>query len=144
MPNMTARRIVAAALLMGMAQAQPGAAQSATSPAVQIELSTAQTLNGACQLSFVVTNTHASTIDQAVYEMVLFDADGRVHQLTLLDFQDLPAGRPRVRQFAFEGTDCAALSRILVNGAQTCAGAPDGACLDGLRLTSRAGLELVG
>lgn len=141
------KHMVASALVLGMAWTSPVAADSAaagTSPGVSIELSTAQAQNGACQLSFVVTNRHPTGIARAVYEVVLFDADGRVDQMSLLDFQDLPAGRARVRQFAFDGADCAGISRILINGASTCEGVADGACITGMTLSSRAETELVG
>ena len=82
-----------------------------------------------------------------VYEVVLFDGAGAVSQLTLLDFEDLPASRPRVRQFAFPGKACSDISRILINGAETCTGEGlgDGACTDTLDLKSRVETtELIG
>ncbi|WP_278923471.1 MULTISPECIES: hypothetical protein [Pseudophaeobacter] len=114
-------------------------------PAIAMELSAAEDLNAQCKLSFVVTNGHKSDVEQAVYETVLFDAAGQVARLTLLDFQDLPAGRPRVRQFQFPQA-CADISRVLINGAQTCSAPalPKGACSQGLSLTSRVKVELLG
>ncbi|MFT6456918.1 hypothetical protein [Pseudophaeobacter arcticus] len=113
--------------------------------AISIELSAAEDIGAACKLSFVVTNSHGQDIDKAVYEMVLFDAAGQVSRLTLLDFQDLPAGRLRVRQFQFP-QPCADISRVLINGAQTCtaAGLDVGGCSQGLTLTSRTKMELLG
>jgi len=69
-----------------------------------------------------------------------------VAKLTLLDFQDLPAGRLRVRQFQFAGLACSEISRVLINGADTCEGdkLPDGACDKGLTLRSLTDMELIG
>jgi hypothetical protein len=114
-------------------------------PAVSLELSRADASGGACTLSFVAQNAHASDISSAVYETVLFDAEGRVAKLTLLDFQDLPSGRMRVRQFHFADLPCSGISRILINGASTCEGdgLPPAAC-GAPSLASREKMELLG
>lgn len=131
----------AAVLLAGL-----GGAARAADPAVSIELSAAEQIGEACLLSFVAQNSHAQDIGQAVYETVLFDAKGQVARLTLLDFQDLPAGRMRVRQFQFPYA-CDGISRVLINGATTCTGGadlPEAACSRGITLSSRIDLELLG
>ncbi|MFS4583525.1 hypothetical protein [Phaeobacter sp. C3_T13_0] len=112
--------------------------------ALSIELSSAQTDGASCLLSFVTQNTYAQDVAQAVFETVLFDASGQVSQLTLLDFQDLPAGRTRVRQFQFPMA-CTDISRVLINGAETCHGTdlPENACTHDLTLTSKV-MELAG
>lgn len=129
--------LVGAANAQHAAQAAPGV--------VSIELSSAEEIGEACKLSFVVTNGHDKDIAQAVFETVLFDSAGQVSRLTLLDFQDLPAGRLRVRQFQFPQA-CADISRVLINGAQTCstAGLEQGACSQGLTVTSRTKIEVLG
>ena len=113
---------------------------------LQIELNAADDVDGACRISFVVENRLGGALSGTVFETVIFDADGAVERLTLFDMRDLPAGRPRVRQFLIEGTPCSRIGRILFNGAQTCTGegAADGACMDRLRLTSRTDIELLG
>ncbi|WP_052249151.1 hypothetical protein [Leisingera sp. ANG-Vp] len=127
-----------------LAAANSAAAGGAAKPGVSIELSAAEPAGEACKLSFVVQNAHAADIGKAVYETVLFDARGQVARLTLLDFQDLPAGRLRVRQFQFPQA-CEGISRVLINGADTCAGEglPEGACSRGLTLSSKV-MELAG
>ncbi|KIC08742.1 hypothetical protein RA19_17785 [Leisingera sp. ANG-M1] len=127
-----------------LAAANSAAAGEAAKPGVAIELSAAEPAGEACKLSFVVQNAHAADIGKAVYETVLFDARGQVARLTLLDFQDLPAGRLRVRQFQFPQA-CEGISRVLINGADTCAGEglPEGACSRGLTLSSKV-MELAG
>ena len=129
--------------------AQGQSAEQEAAPAdgpkgLSIELSAADDVGSACRMSFLVQNGTGGDISQAVYEMVLFGGEGQVALMTLLDFQELPSGRPRVRQFQFEGLACADISRVLINGAETCAGADEGACIDGLELTTRTGTELIG
>ena len=113
---------------------------------LQIELNAAADVDGACRISFLVENRLGADLSEAVFETVLFDADGAVERLSLFDMRDLPAGRPRVRQFQIEGIACTGIQRILFNGAQTCngEGLDKGACMDGLGLTSRTEIELLG
>jgi len=121
-------------------------AETSVKLGVSIELSTAEMVGDACRLSFVVQNGHGQDIVSSVYETVLFSTAGQVAKLTLLDFQDLPAGRLRVRQFQFAGLACGEISRVLINGADTCEGdkLPDGACDKGLTLRSLTDMELIG
>lgn len=113
---------------------------------VSIELSSAEERDQSCLLSFLTENTYDTDIDGAVYETVLFGTEGEVALLTLLDFQDLPAGRPRVRQFQFDGMACNQITRILINGVQECTyqGDMDNACMSNLRLKSRLETEMIG
>ena len=67
---------------------------------VTIELNAVAPVDAACRMSFLIQNGHASDIRQAVFEAVLFDDQGRVERLTLFDFGELPAARPRVRPAA--------------------------------------------
>lgn len=122
----------------------PMTAMAQDAPGVSIELSGTEDVGTACRMSFLITNGHAQDIEKAVYELVLFGASGGVAQMTLLDFRDLPSGRPRVRQFQFEGLACKDIPRVLINGAETCVGAPEGGCIDNLNLTTRTGTEVIG
>lgn len=135
-------RIVTLGLALAVTAVAPSV--SAQEKGISIDLSAAGDTGGACRMSFVATNNTKQTIAKAVYEVVLFNTDGAVAQMTLLDFQELPAGRPRVRQFQFSGLPCADVPRILINGAATCDGAPEGTCIDALHLSTRTGTELVG
>ena len=137
------RHLMAAACAAMMIPAT-ALAKDPVPPGVALDLSAAEQIGGACKLSFVATNSHASDITQAVYEVVLFGADGAVAQMTLLDFRDLPAGRPRVRQFQFNNMACDEIPRLLINGAATCDGAPAGGCIKGLQLSTRTGTEVIG
>lgn len=124
----------------------PASAQDSQGAHVSIELNAVQQVEDACRISFVIQNGHGFDIEQAVYEAVLFDTDGRVERLTLFDFGALPAARPRVRQFVVPGLACASLGRLLINGAETCAGTdvPKDACGKDLGLRSRIDVEVLG
>ncbi|MCG7624177.1 hypothetical protein [Epibacterium sp. Ofav1-8] len=112
---------------------------------VQIELNALQDQGGACRLSFLATNARNTDIEEAVYEIVLFDRSGGVMMLTLFDFRDLPAGRPRVRQFDLPETACADVGRVLLNGASRCQSAGESTiCEEALSLSSRTDVELLG
>ncbi len=113
---------------------------------VQIELNALTDQGGACRLSFLAQNVHHDDIEQAVYETVLFDRAGGVMMLTLFDFQDLPTGRPRVRQFDLADLSCEAIGRMLINGASQCrsGGGASEICTQALGLSSRTDVELLG
>ncbi|ETX30371.1 hypothetical protein [Roseivivax isoporae] len=143
---MTRTIALASAALVAAWAAGPAAAQEELGPRLSIELNAAETDAGSCKLSFVVMNGHPTAIDRAVFETVLFDAEGQVDRLTLFDFGALPAGRTRVRQFVIPETGCDGLGRVLFNGAETCEAGDlgAGACEADLRLETRTGIEVSG
>ncbi len=114
--------------------------------AVLIELNATKSNADSCTLTFLILNGHASQIDKAVYETVLFNSGGQVDRLTLFDFGALPPGRPRVRQFSVPGIQCDAVGQVLINGAHTCEAAEldESACQDGLVLDTRTDIEVTG
>ncbi|WP_323769520.1 hypothetical protein [Antarctobacter sp.] len=122
------------------------AAQEVQGAHLSIELNALEPVEDACRMSFLIQNGHTTDIEQAVYEAVLFDTDGQVNRMTLFDFGELPAARPRVRQFIISGLACAGLGRLLINGAETCSGEGivPGACTKGLELRSRTDVEIIG
>ena len=134
--------VLSAILLAGSVAAQDAEAPSGLS----VELNAATAAEAGCTLSFLITNGYASPVEKAVFETVLFDQNGQVDRLTLFDFGQLPSGRPRVRQFTLPETSCDGIGRILVNGAESCE-APElgaNACTEGLWLSTRTGIEVVG
>jgi hypothetical protein len=135
--------LVAAGALPAMASAQsPGNASSR----LVLELNTLQDTGTACRLTFLARNETGATIDQAVFETVIFDTSGGVVSLSLFDFRDLPADRPRVRQFDVPGIACGSVGKALINGASTCLveGTESMVCQDALSLESRLAVEFLG
>nr|WP_274705538.1 hypothetical protein [Salipiger pentaromativorans] len=119
-------------------------ALAAQEGALALELNAQEQTETGCKLSFLARNSHDSDIAGAVFETVLFDTGGQVERLTLFDFGALPAGKPRLRQFVVPGLQCEALGQILINGATRCEAGTPGACTQGLRLTSRTDVEMMG
>ncbi len=113
---------------------------------ISLELSAAELRGQSCLLSFVAENTTNDDLAEVVFETVLFGAEGQVALLTLLDFEQLPVGRPRVRQFQFDGLSCDQISRVLINGAEQCQTkvGPTDACTDALRVKSRLNIDMIG
>lgn len=144
---MSILRLALAVLMAGsfpvMASAQSSEAPEAK---LHLELNTVQDVNGACRLTFMARNETGSAIDQAVFETVIFDSSGGVVSLALFDFRELPADRPRVRQFDLPGMSCDTVGQALINGANTCVvnGADSELCDAALSLGSRLEVELLG
>lgn len=131
-----------AALAAGAAEAE----QSQPDPVLRIELNTATDVEGACRLSFLAENGLSVDLDALVLETVVFTTERQVDRLTLFDFQTVPAGRPRVRQFDLAGVTCAGMGSLLINGVEACSG--DGIeptdCQGALQLESRTEIEVQG
>ena len=138
-------RALAIALLSapGLVYAQ---SEGAAKPALSLELNSVQDVAGACRFTFVAANNTGTAIDKAVFETVIFDADGAVVRLSLFDFRALPEGRPRVRQFDVPAMGCETIGQVLINGTSSCIvnGAENAVCSDGLQLNSRITMKLLG
>jgi len=115
-------------------------------PHLSLELNAMQQLEGACRIVFLADNRLGTDLEALSYETVLIDTDGVVDRLTLFDFQSLPEGRMRVRQFDLENAQCGRIGRVLINGAAACKGeglAGD-ECIDKLTVSSKTGTEIAG
>ena len=138
----------ALALLLAIASPTAALSQSADPAGAHlfVELNAVQDVGGACRLTFLARNETGTSINKAVFETVIFDTSGGVVRLSLFDFRDLPANRPRVRQFDLPGMGCDAVGQALINGANACvvAGAESGICRESLSLSSRIDVELLG
>ncbi|MBF9036697.1 hypothetical protein HKCCE2091_20880 [Rhodobacterales bacterium HKCCE2091] len=122
------------------------AQEDAPDGTLSIELNTVIEAEGACRLTIMARNGLGADISALVLETVLLTREGIVERLTLFDFQAVPGGRPRVRQFDVAGLACADLGQVLVNGVETCAGdgiAAEG-CEAGLTLSTRTDVEVTG
>ncbi|MDQ2704910.1 MAG: hypothetical protein M3Y43_07085 [Pseudomonadota bacterium] len=123
------------------AAASPVSAQDAEAPvpdpapALVLELNSAQPSDKGCRLTFVVTNNLGAELTKAAFEIALFNESGVVDRLTVLDFNELPEGKTKVARFDLAGTDCAKVSRVLINHATECTGAgiDPKACLSQLK-----------
>ena len=138
------------ASLQGFALAGEALGQDTAAPAepplLAVELNLVEQHEKTCRLTFVAQNTLGGDLLALVFETVLFDRAGQVIDLTLFDFQDLPDGSPRVRQFDLADVSCASIGRVLFNDVHACTSeslTPE-VCATGLRWSSRTGVEVLG
>lgn len=127
-----------------LAQEGPEAGeQDAADGGLSIELNKLDSRDKSCLFTFVASSDLESDLDKVSYEMVLFDGEGLVQRMTVLDFQELPAGSTRVRQFNLPDTRCGDVSRVLVNDSAACdgEGVEPGTCMSALSLSSRSNVE---
>jgi hypothetical protein len=129
--------LVALAVLPARAQ------ETAKSPGLALELNAAQPSDKGCRLTFVVTNNLGAELTKAAFEIALFNDAGVVDRLTVLDFNELPAGKTKVARFDLAGTDCTKISRVLVNHATECTGTgvDPKACLREFKPETKSGIS---
>ena len=111
----------------------------ADAPSLMLELNAVAEQEAGCRITFVATNTLGADLSALALEAVIFTPDGLVYRLALLDFQELPQARPRVRQFDLPGLSCNRIGQVLINAVGTCTadGLPPAACTDAMQVTSR-------
>ncbi|MEM6376292.1 MAG: hypothetical protein AAF686_08620 [Pseudomonadota bacterium] len=143
---MWSRLVLITAMLGNVPGIAPAQETAPDIPVLYLELNALSDVDQACRLSFVARNETDRGIEKAVFETVIFDANGGVARLSLFDFRDLPLGRPRVRQFDLADISCAEVGRVLINGASNCIA--DGETVDlcdrALSVASRLDVELIG
>lgn len=129
---------LAAGLVIGTAT--PGVAQDAVE--FSLELNTAaDTTDGSCRLTFVASNRLGTGMSNIAYEVAVFDANGIVSRILVLELGALSEGKTKVLQFDLAGQPCTNTSRMIVNAVAACT-LEDGTvspdlCLSGLAAGSR-------
>ncbi len=90
----------------------------------------------------MVNNGLGVELGKAAFEIALFDAQGVVDRLTVLDFKELPVDKTKVSRFDLAGIDCANVSRVLINHATECSGAgiEPAACMRQLKASTKTGV----
>jgi hypothetical protein len=130
--------ILCAALAPGAALAQSDAGGGS----FMLELNNAQTEGQGCRLTYVATNETGMDIEEIGYEVAVFDTEGVVDRLLILEFGRLSDGRTKVVQFDLADASCDGISRLLVNGVAACTAAdgsePD--CMDMLDTSTRGAI----
>lgn len=139
---MRIRCSVVAAMAFAMAVFPVSAQDAAPAGSVVLELNAAQPSDKGCRLTFVVTNGLAADISRAAFELALFNAEGVVDRLTVLEFSEMPAGKTKVSRFDLAGAECGKIGRILINTATECSGAglEPAACMRGIKTSTRAAI----
>ena len=111
----TTMALLALALL-----ATPSGAQDAAEE-FTLELNAAtETSEGNCRLTYVAANQTDTALDRTAYEVAVFNAEGIVTRLLVLEFGALIEGKTKILQFDLSGAGCADISRIVVNDVASC------------------------
>ena len=108
-----------------------------------LELNNAREVGEGCRLTYVATNNTGVELDKTSYEVAVFDKDGVVSRLLILEFGNLQNGKTKVVQFDLADKPCADISRLLVNSVAECV-ATDGStpnCMEGLVTSSRGEID---
>jgi len=122
------------------------AQEAANEPAFSLELNSASdTTAGSCRLTYVASNQSDIALDRTAYEVAVFDGDGTVTRLLVLEFGQLIEGKTKILQFDLADTPCASISRILINDVAACVQTSDGEtidfCMSGLSASSRTPIQ---
>lgn len=108
-----------------------------------LELNNARAVENGCRLTYVATNNTGAELDKTSYEVAVFDKEGGVSRLLILEFGKLQNGKTKVVQFDLADQACDNISRLLVNSVAECTAAdgstPD--CMAGLVTSSRTEID---
>jgi len=129
-----------AAALLTIVSGSAGWAQTVPTD-LNVELNKLEQTGGGCQITFVASNQFETSISKLALEMAFFNEDGLLEKLSKLDFQDLPKGKSKVRQFAIADLQCAQVSRILINDVTTCETSSEVQCASKLKTQNRSKIE---
>lgn len=134
---------LALAVTVGALAAALAPAAQAQEQSLSIELNDAAALEGACRLVFVAVNKTGVVLDKTSYDVITFDATGKVGQSLAFQFGKLPVGKTKVVKFDLAGQSCDTISRLLVNDASECQvdGKASEVCLDALTTSTRTKIE---
>ena len=136
------KRLFLTTLATSIALATPSFAQE--TPVFSLELNGAtETEAGSCRLTDVAANRTGNALDRTAYEVAVFDSQGAVTRLLVLEFGDLVEGKTKILQFDLAGTPCGAIARIVGNDAAACvvAGAESPICMQSLTASSRTAIQ---
>ena len=143
MAILSAARPAALAAALILSQAPALSAQEGDQFSLDLNAA-AETETGDCRLTYVASNQSENTLDRASYQIALFDGQGVVTRLLVLEFGQLTGGKTKVLQFDLAGTSCGAISRIVVNEAAACTisdGSESPFCMSGLVASSRTPIQ---
>ncbi len=139
-------RLFFCALIAAVSSTAAAAQTSNDTATFNVELnSAAETEDGSCRLTYVATNQSDIALDRAAFEVAVFDIEGIVSRLLVLEFGQLIEGKTKILRFDLSGTPCGAISRIVVNDVAACTPAGGGedtpVCLSGLTASSRTAIQ---
>src|SRR5262245_16769569 len=120
-----------------------GSVAHAQDKSITIDLNDASNFENACRLVFVAVNRSGVVLEKTSYDVVTFDASGKVGKSLTFQFGRLPVGKTKVVQFDLPGQTCDTISRLLVNDVSECSvdGKASDLCIDVLTTTTRTKIE---
>lgn len=117
----------------------------ATTPEFGLELNNAVSEgDNGCRLTYVAVNRSDRPLNHASFEVAVFDAQGVVNRLLVLEFGALTANKTKVVQFDIGQMTCDNISRIVVNDLSECTlsdGSEGTFCLTGLETSYRGDIQ---
>ena len=130
-------------LALGALVSAPCSAATADAP-VTVELNKLEDQGGGCRVHLVILNTSAAAFDAYKLDLVLFGRDGIIARRIAVEIAPLRANKKSVKLFDVADLACPTIGSILVNDVLECSGpgATAASCIDGLQVSSRAGIEL--
>ncbi|MFK7836777.1 MAG: hypothetical protein AB8B60_11190 [Sulfitobacter sp.] len=139
---MPIKKISALLCALAVAGTSPASAQDTATFSLELN-GAAETEAGSCRLTYVAANQTGAALERAAYEVAVFDAQGSVTRLLVLEFGDLVEGKTKILQFDLSGTPCGGISRIVVNDAAACTvgGAEAQICMQTLSASSRTAIQ---
>ncbi|WP_231700992.1 hypothetical protein [Aliiruegeria sabulilitoris] len=137
------KSIPAIALGLAMATGIATAPASAQQPQFELELNSLKPVETGCRLTYVARNATGTDLQAASFEVAVFDGEGAVGRLLILEFGALRDGKTKVVQFDLAGQDCSEISRLLVNDIAECSAAQGDApdCMQALSPSSRTEVQ---
>ena len=143
---MSLKEIVARGCVMALSLAPVAAlAQENAAPSFSLDLNNVADIDpSGCRLTYVAANGSDEDLSAVSYQVAVFDGQGVVTDLLVLEFGAMIAGKTNVVQFDLPNRGCADISRITVNQVAAC-GLADGTtadfCLTGLETSSRTVIQ---
>lgn len=145
---MTICAILARASALGLAlMGQPLCAAEpppSSEPSILLELNNAESPDpDLCQLILLTRNTSGQPILRAAWQFAIFDHEGRVRALPVIDFGALSLGKTRLVEISLPGRPCDEIRRIVVNDVAECQTEGENhsdLCLTQLVTVSRVGI----
>lgn len=106
--------------LIALAVAGLPLASFAEPTGITLELNKAGDVGGACRLTYVANNGAGQDFDKLSLDVVVFDAGGIASQRLILDFGAMPKDKTKVVEFDLPNTNCAKVSKLLLNDVLQC------------------------
>lgn len=130
-------------LMLSSPPALSGDQDSSRKGVLGLELNAVEKADEGCRLTFLLKNDLEAALSALRFELALFDPEGRVTTVIVLDAGSLPQGKTRVKRFNLSGVQCPDVSRILLNDITECQGETFTAakCLSRVDISSRGDVE---